>query len=152
MKRLGLVVAALALCAFSSQPLDERKAQQLLPSSKHQLWDAFAACKVALDPKAYTYSITFTPQVQAMDNKPFTISGFMLPLESTETFHHFLLSRRTPTCPFCPPGEPNEIVEVFSKAPMKWEEALVTLSGTMHLTHDADKGLFFQMKDGVLAK
>lgn len=152
MKRLSLLGVALLACAFTSQPLNERQAQGLLPQSKHALWATFAKCKVDLDPKQYTYSIHFTPEVKAMDGKPFTISGFMLPLESTETFKHFLLSKRTPTCPFCPPGEPNEIVEVFAKTPMKWEDRMVTMTGTLALTNQADKGLFFQMKDGVEGK
>ena len=30
---------------------------------------------------------------------------------------------------------------------MKWEEDIVTVSGTMALTDNGEKGLFFQMKD-----
>ena len=61
-------------------------------------------------------------KVKALVGKEVTISGFILPLESTEKFKHFILSKRTPTCPFCPPGEPNEIVDVMLDKPISWDE------------------------------
>ena len=113
------------------------------------LWKTFAQCKLKAN-KDFTYDITYTPSVRSMNGKEITISGFMLPLEAKERSRHFLLERRAPTCAFCPPGEPNEIVEVFSSAPLKWEENLVTISGTLVLPNDGKKGIFFQMKDGVV--
>lgn len=151
----AVMAMGLFLCGFSiqkapedvGQPLDERRAQDALPKSHDDIWTAFGKCKVSLDKKNYTYSIACTPEVKAMAGKKTTVSGFMLPLESDETFTHFLLSKRTPTCPFCPPGEPNEIVEVFSKKPVKWEDGIVAVTGTMHFTSNPEMGLFFQMKD-----
>jgi hypothetical protein len=147
-----LIVSWLALSGFSvqestSQPLDERKAQDALPQSKDAMWNTLAKCNVHLDQKKYKYSIDYTPEVKAMEGKPVTISGFVMPLESTETFKHFLLSKRTPTCFFCPPGEPNEIVEVFTKKPIKWSDGIVTVTGTFTFTSNPDLGLFFQVKD-----
>ncbi len=119
-----LITSWLALSGFSvqesaGQPLDERKAQDALPKANDPMWDILTKCKVHLDQKKYKYSIDYTPEVKALEGKQVTISGFVMPLESTETFSHFLLSKRTPTCFFCPPGEPNEIVEVFTKKPIK---------------------------------
>ena len=155
-KSLLAVAAVILLCGFTveqdpagiGQPGDERKAQDALPQSQDDIWKTFGKCKVHLDPKKYTYSIDYTPEVKAMEGKPFTISGFMLPLEPKEKFTHYLLSKRTPTCPFCPPGEPNEIVEVFSKKPVEWDEGIVVVTGTMKFTSNPEMGLFFQMQDG----
>jgi hypothetical protein len=148
--RFAIFVAMLLITsAFSSQPLDERKAQELLPVSKDNLWKTLSECKVHLDVKNYLYSIDRTSQVKAMEGKPFTVRGFMMPLEPAEKFKHFLLSKRTPTCPFCPPGEPNEIIEVFSQKPMAWQDGLITMAGTMAFTDNPELGLFFQMKDAV---
>lgn len=69
----------------------------------------------------------------------------MLPLDSEEKFKHFLLSKRTPTCPFCPPGDPNEIVEVFSTEPTEWDDGLVTYEGEFKLIDNQDFGLFYQL-------
>jgi len=148
--RLAALAALLAATAgFSSQPLSERQAQDRLPQSKDQLWHVLGQCKVKLDAKKYTYSIRYTPEVQALNSTDIRISGFMLPLEPTEKFKHFLLAKRTPTCPFCPPGEPNEIVEVFSAAPLRWEEQLITVKGTLKLVTQGDKGIFFQLQNAV---
>ena len=154
--RAALLAAALVLvsgfsvqknAAALSQPSDERKAQDALPQANDPMWTAFSACKVHYNDTKHTYSITYTPEVKAVEGKPFTISGFMLPLEATEKFNHFLLSKRTPTCPFCPPGEPNEIIEVFTKKPLKYSEGILTATGTLKFTTNPDLGLFFQLKD-----
>ena len=117
--------------------------------SEDQLWKIFSRCKLKSN-KDFSYDITYTPGVKAMNGKEITISGFMLPLETKQKFNHFLLERRAPTCAFCPPGEPNEVMEVFSSKPMIWEENLVTLSGTLVLPNDGKKGIFFQLKDAVV--
>ncbi|OYW79003.1 MAG: hypothetical protein B7Z26_08790 [Asticcacaulis sp. 32-58-5] len=147
-----LIAAWLVLSGFTvqestGQPLDERKVQDALPQSKDAMWDTLVKCKVHLDQKTHKYSIAYTPEVKAMEGKPVTISGFVMPLESTEKFKHFLLSKRTPTCFFCPPGEPNEIVEVFTKKTIKWSDGIVTVTGTFTFTSNPDLGLFFQVKD-----
>jgi uncharacterized protein len=85
----------------------------------------------------------------ALKGKRITISGFMVPLEAKEKFTHFLLSRRAPTCAFCPPGEPNEIMEVFSSKPMRWQENLITISGSLVLLNDGKNEILFQMKDAL---
>ena len=153
--RLGLVVAAFMLgSAFSvqqspltNQPSDERKAQEALPKSGDPIWNAFNQCKVHYNDKTHKYSITYTPEVKAMEGKPLTVSGFMLPLETTEKFNHFLISKRTPTCPYCPPGEPNEIAEVFTTKPVKYTEGVLIVTGTFKFTTNHDMGLFFKLEN-----
>lgn len=116
--------------------------------SEDLLWKYFSQCTLN-SVKDFSYSMTYIPSVKAMNGKEITISGFMLPLEAKEKSKHFLLERRAPTCAFCPPGEPNEVMEVFSAKPMLWEENLVTMSGTLILPNDGKKGVFFQLKDAV---
>jgi uncharacterized protein len=148
-----MLTAFLMLSAFSvqenptAQPSEERKAQDALPQSNDDMWKALSACKVHLNYENYHYTIHYTPEIKAMEGKEITVSGFILPLESTETFTHFLLSKRTPTCAFCPPGSPNEIVEVFTTTPIKWDEGIVVITGTMHFTSNPELGLFFQLKE-----
>ena len=116
--------------------------------SDDQIWKTFAKCKVKMD-QDLSWSIVFTSAVTAMNGKKVSISGFMLPLESKEKFSHFLLGKNAPTCAFCPPGGPNEVVEVFSARPTVWKENLVTFTGTLVLVNDGKNGVFFQMKDAV---
>ncbi len=138
--------SAAATDAISAlQPPDERAVQEALPMAKDALWDTLYTTKVKFDSNTSSYSAVFTDEVKKLDGTVVTISGFMLPLESSEKFTHFLLSKRTPTCYFCPPGEPNEIIEVFAATPTEWRDELMTYRGTFALTHNKEAGIFFQM-------
>jgi len=128
---------------YKPQPSGPRAMQ-----SNDSIWKEFAKCKVKLD-QELSYAITYVPSVKSLNHKNVTISGFILPLESKNKFSHFLLSKNAPTCAFCPPGAPNEVVEVFSTKPLMWKEDLITFSGTLNLVNDGKTGVFFQLKDAV---
>ena len=145
-----LAVVWLAVSAFNSQPADERKAQQALPQSKDPMWEKLAKTKISFDDKKGLYSATYPEEIKAIEGKPFAINGFMMPLEATETFNRFILSRRPPSCPFCPPGEPNEIIEVFTQKPTKWREEAITVSGTFGFTNQQELGMFFTLKQATI--
>ena len=106
-KLLLLPLLILTLCAFSKQqadvgqPKEERKAQDALPKSNDPMWKTLATTKIHSDYAKGLFSATYPDEVKALVGKEITISGFMLPLESSEKFKHFILSKRTPTCPFC---------------------------------------------------
>ena len=134
-----------ASVVLKSQPGDERKAQDQLPKSHDGLWDVLAKTKISSDDKKGIYKATFPDEVKKLDGTMVKANGFMLPLEPTEKFKHFLLSKRTPTCPFCPPGQPNEVIEVFTDKPVAWAEELATFEGTFKLIDNGEKGLFFQV-------
>ncbi len=112
------------------------------------VWPVFAACKVDNHYVKMNYSIAYTPAAKALDGKKIRLDGFMLPLESGEKSNHFLLSVRSPTCPYCPPGAPNEIVEVFTQKPIGWSEQLTTVEGILQLMPpQSDTGVFFRLHD-----
>ena len=150
----ALIVASLfVLSGFSKeqsaksagQPTDERKAQDALPKSGDPMWNLLAKTRIHLDKKLGLYRADFPGEVTALAGKEITISGFMLPLESTEKFKHFIISKRTPTCPFCPPGEPNEIVDVWLDNAVSWDEDMVKVTGTFELMDNPELGLFFKL-------
>jgi len=145
-----LITAFLTLCAFSTQPLDERMAQDSLPKSKDPVWQTLGKTKIDVSKKGGYYSATFPAGVKALAGTQVSVSGFILPLESTEKFKHFILSKRTPTCPFCPPGEPNEIVDVWTTAPVAYTEDMVTVKGQFELMNDKEMGMFFKLKSAKL--
>ena len=131
--------------AVASQPADERAAQDALPKSQDPMWDVLTRTKIHVNEKAGLYSATYPPEVKAMVGKEMTISGFILPLESADKFKHFILSKRTPTCPFCPPGEPNEIIDVYMQSPIAWDEDSVKISGKFELMNNPELGMFFRL-------
>jgi len=116
--------------------------------SNDLLWKDFDKCKIKLDQKL-SYKISYTPDVKLMDGKKITLSGFLQPLEAKGVSQHFLLCKNAPSCAYCPPSKPNEIVELFTAKPVAWQQNLLTISGTLHLVNDGNKGIFFQIKGAV---
>ena len=127
------------------QPADERAAQNRLPMSLNPIWQKFLACKVGYNNKNGLYSITLTPEVKALVGKTVSLNGFILPLDGSDHTKHFLLTRRTPVCAFCPPGEPNEVVEIVSPKAVLWTEKMVTVTGPVSLINNGEKGMFFRI-------
>ena len=127
------------------QPIEERKLQDQLPQSHSAVWTEFTKCKVSLNDNTGMYSINVTPEVRALSGQTITVSGFVMPLDGSDHTKHFLLTRRTPVCMFCPPGEPNEVVEVLSPRAIPWTAKLVTVSGPLSLINNGEKGMFFKV-------
>jgi hypothetical protein len=146
---LLLVLLLISLSGFSqqqmqpSQPSDERNVQDNLPKSQDPLWAVLGKTKVIYDNENYKILANYPDEVKALAGQELTVSGFVLPLEETEKFKHFILSKRTPTCAFCSPGEPNEVIEVWLDKPIKWSEDLVKVKGTLYLVNDPNSLTIF---------
>ena len=146
---IGLVLAG-PLCAGASaplsQPANERVEQKTLPASKAPLWAVLRRARVSQDARRGIFAIAYPPEVKALNGHPVSLSGFMLPLDTSGSSTHFLLSKYTPVCFFCPPGEPNEVVEVVSTRGVPITDRMLTVTGRMALENKGDKGLFFQVQ------
>lgn len=129
------------------QPPGERAAQDQLPQSKNPLWAKLAQCPVHYDDKSALYSIKVAPEVKAMNGQTVTANGFVLPLDGRDKTRHFLLAKRTPVCMFCPPGAPNEVIEVKSKQAIDWTDDLVSMRGRFTLVNNGEKAIFFAIED-----
>jgi len=131
--------------APAGQPPEERAVQNKLPQSHSPLWEKFFKCKVGYNEKSGLYHIAVTDEVKAMAGKTITLNGFVMPLDASDHTKHFLLTRRTPVCFFCPPGEPNEVVEVEAPRRIEWTDKIVTVSGPLSLIDNGEKGMFFKI-------
>ena len=141
-------------CSPSSalgQPAAERRAQAALPRSGDPVWTLLGSTAVTEDRAHGVFAARFPPAVAALGGRTLTVSGFMLPLEAGGETNHFLLSRNTPVCPFCPPGRPNEVIEVRSSGPVYPDTGEVAVTGRFSLQHDASAGLFFRLDDADVA-
>lgn len=126
----------------------ERATQLKLPTSKAPLWAVLRKTKIGENAKLGIFTASFPAEVKALDGTQVKISGFMLPMDTAQRSKHFLLSRYTPVCFFCPPGQPNEVVEITSKVGVKLTGDMVTLTGRLSLINDGEKGLFFRLSHG----
>jgi len=93
--------------------------------------------------------LQFGDGIQALDGKEIKLRGYVTPLQLGASQKHFLLSTKPPSCAFCIPAGPDEMVEVFCKTPIKYSLEPVTVAGTFAvLAHDPG-GLFYRMADAV---
>lgn len=141
-----LIVAALPVAAPAQFQGDgERSAQSMLPQGRSPLWATLRQTKIGMDEAKGMFTAAHPPGVKALAGKTISLSGFVMPLDAETKGTHFLLSKYTPVCAFCPPGEPNEVVEVRSARPIAFSPKLVTVTGKFGLEDKGENGLFFQM-------
>jgi len=146
-----LLLAAALLPAHAvqptGQPAAEAMAQKFLPKVRDTLWSKLIKCEVSYDDKKDVYSIQVTPEVKALDGQMVTVRGFVLPMDGSDRTKHFLVSRNTPVCMYCPPGQPNEVVEVLSPTAIEWTDKITTVTGKLSLINDGEKALFFKIEN-----
>lgn len=137
--------AGAAVPSSLGQPTDERAAQKALPQSESALWGVLRKTRITEDVKRGLFSASFPSDVEALNGTTVTVSGFMLPIDAKAKTRHFLLSKYTPVCFFCPPGEPNEVVEVVADKALPVSDDLISVTGKLSLIDNAEKGLFFRI-------
>jgi hypothetical protein len=94
----------------------------------------------------------FPATVQALNDKPQRIQGFMMPLEPGERQRHFLLSSVPLSCSFCVPGGPESMVEVKTRTPVKYTLEPVVVEGKFAVLADDPYGLYYRITDAVAVK
>jgi uncharacterized protein len=94
----------------------------------------------------------YTSAVRRLDQKTQRIQGFMMPLEPGEQQRHFLLSSVPLTCSFCTPGGPESMVEVRTKAPVRYSLGAVVVEGKFHVLTNDTYGLYYRITEAVGVK
>ena len=146
---LAVLVAPIASIAGASYGTSVRNwgpnGNGTLDHKDDQQWVGFHDAQVTADAKAGTYTARFGPLLQKMDGQPIAISGYMMPLGTMLESNHFILPRRSPGCPFCPPNEPMEAIEVFSSRFVKGTQLPITVEGRLRLVGNSERGLFLRI-------
>lgn len=93
------------------------------------------------------YVASFDKTMKASEGKAFTVSGYVLPLDASRNFTHFVITRRSSGCPFCPPNAMGEAVEVFSRKPIAYSPEEVSFVGRLRLVNSSTDGLFYRLED-----
>ncbi len=138
-----LAVAAPAGAQFQED--GERSSQARLPQGKSPVWATLRQTKIGVNEAQGLFTASYPAPVKALSGKMVSLAGFIMPLDVQTRGTHFLLSKYTPVCSFCPPGEPNEVVEVRTAKPVAFVQKLVTVTGQFALQNNGEQGLFFQM-------
>ncbi|WP_375397158.1 hypothetical protein [uncultured Sphingomonas sp.] len=113
-------------------------------------WVILHDVQVTADEARGVYTAKFSRNMADMEGRPFTIIGYMLTIEPNTRSAHFVITRRSSGCPFCPPNEPTEAIEVFATRPIDYTQAPIALKGTLHLVRSSAQGLFYRMDQAVV--
>jgi len=92
----------------------------------------------------------FGKAVAALDKKEVKIQGFMMPLDMGEKQQRFILSALPPSCSFCLPGGPEQLVEVQAKTAVKYGFEPILLTGKLTVLKDDPMGLYYRLTDAVV--
>ncbi len=92
----------------------------------------------------------FGKAVASLDKKEVKLQGFMMPLDMGEKQQRFILSALPPSCAFCLPGGPEQMVEVQTRRPVKYGFEPIVLSGKLAVLKDDPMGLYYRLTDAVL--
>ena len=142
---LPLVLLFALTGAMQLQPFYGPNGNGTLDHEDDLRWVLFHGAKIAADEKKGIYTATFSPSLAKMNGHSLSITGYMLPIETGTRVAHFILTRRSSGCPFCPPNEPTEAIEIFSAAPVDYTQAPVTIEGQLHLVARSELGLFYRL-------
>ena len=116
------------------------------------IWGVLTSAVVSEDRAKGQLDAVFPPAVAALKGATVTVSGFMTPLEAQPRVRHFILTRRSTVCPFCPPNSPSEAVEVRLETPVAVTAEEVTVAGRLSLVAASDEGLFYSLADARPAR
>ena len=98
------------------------------------------------------YVPQFAKDVAALDQKEVKVQGFMMPLQVGDKQSHFVLTAMPQSCAFCLPGGPESMVEVKTKAPVKYTFEPLVLTGKMAILKDDPTGVFYRLTDAIPSK
>jgi hypothetical protein len=154
MKNILLVLATLAFPALAQHQMPQGadpSAFKPLPERKDVVsWKTLA--QVELVKMKDRYVPQFASNVTSLDQKQVKVQGFMLPLQMGDKQSHFVLAAMPQTCSFCMPGGPESMVEVKTKAPVKYTFDAVVLSGKLTVLKDDPTGIFYRLTDAEPTK
>jgi uncharacterized protein len=92
----------------------------------------------------------FSSTIMGLDKKQVRLQGFMMPLDVGDRQKRFILAAMPPSCAFCLPGGPDQLVEVEARTPIRYTFDPVVLSGRLSVLRDDPMGLFYRLTDAVV--
>jgi uncharacterized protein len=113
-------------------------------------WDLLGDLDVSSEsiaPLQTIFHTDYRPEVKALDGHEAKVMGFLFPLEGGLEHDHFLLTAWPPSCPFCLPAGPSQMVEVFCAEPVSFTDGAIMMAGTFELLHEDPSGLYYRLHD-----
>ena len=158
---LVVALAAAPALAFSQGPAEKSAhvppagAPAVAPDALKPLPEVkgVVSWKTLADVKPVRQNGRFMPEfgktVATLDKQEVRLQGFMMPLDMGEKQKRFILAALPPTCSFCLPGGPEQMVEVQAKTPVKYGFEPIVVSGRFAVLRDDSMGLYYRLTDAV---
>jgi hypothetical protein len=115
-------------------------------------WDTLGKLDVTTEvvgPLQAVFHTDYSTEVKALDGEQVKLMGFIYPLEGGLEHERFLLTAWPPSCPFCLPAGPSQMVEVFCAEPIEFTEGAVLMAGRFELLKDDPSGLYYRMHEAA---
>jgi len=94
--------------------------------------------KILATAKLKDMAVTYQPAIRALAGHRVKITGYMFPLQGAEGQSHFLLSAYPPSCPYCLPAGPTELIDIQSEKDVAFTYSPITLEGDFQPLEDKD--------------
>ncbi|MBI4665215.1 MAG: DUF3299 domain-containing protein [Nitrospinae bacterium] len=92
------------------------------------------------------FSVEAQPEVLTLNGKSARVTGFITPLEPGTQLRKFILARTPPTCFFCVPGTPANMVYVETANPVAYKQEPVTVEGIFSFDSDMTDGILYRLR------
>jgi len=143
---INMLKWAPVLLACLAIPLLFLDDEQQSEYAQNDSWQLLAAVKM-LEARG---ELIQDKEEKTLDGKPFSLIGYIYPLDKGKEQSHFLLSPYSPSCGFCSIGGIASTVEVFCQEPIAYSQEPVTLTGMLKFAEHEQLGLYFQLLDAEL--
>ena len=118
-------------------------------------WDVLGEMDVeveVLGPLRSVFHVDYTERVKALDGQEVRVMGFLYPLEGGLRHACFLLTAWPPSCPFCLPAGPSQMVEVLCEEPVEFGEGAILMAGRLSVLEDDPSGMYYRMDNARLVE
>jgi uncharacterized protein len=112
-------------------------------------WDTLGNLDVTTEviaPLQARFHTNYSKEIKALDGQQVKLMGFIYPLEGGLEHKRFLLTAWPPSCPFCLPAGPSQMVEVFCQEPVEFTEGAILMAGRFELLKDDPSGMYYRMQ------
>jgi uncharacterized protein len=113
-------------------------------------WDTLGNLDVRTEviaPLQARFHTDYSKEIKALDGREVKLMGFIYPLEGGLEHKRFLLTAWPPSCPFCLPAGPSQMVEVLCQEPVEFTEGAILMAGRFELLEDDPSGMYYRMQD-----
>ena len=118
-------------------------------------WDTLSNMHVTTEvvaPLQARFHIDYSDEIKALDGQEVKLMGFLFPLAGGLEHERFLLTAWPPSCPFCLPAGPSQMVEVFCEQPVEFSEGAILMAGRFEVLKDDPSGMYYRMHDAELVE